>query len=89
MPDGEQEPGVGAGGDAFVEVAPPEAVEFNEAKPVSTRSPLHWSKADSKTAFLVLAIKGLVLAGAVLSVGVLFDQYESWATFWNRWDATH
>jgi hypothetical protein len=92
MPDGDQEPGVSAGDDASVEVALPHpipAVASTEAPPVSPRSFLRWSRADAETAFLVLAIKGLVLAGAVLSVGVLFDQYESWATFWNRWDATH
>ena len=25
----------------------------------------------------------------MLGIGVLFDQYESWQTLWNRWDATH
>ncbi|MFZ1217675.1 MAG: hypothetical protein WAO00_00200 [Chthoniobacterales bacterium] len=48
-----------------------------------------WSAADGETVFLALALKGLVLLLAVLSVGVLFDQYETWATFWNRWDAVH
>lgn len=48
-----------------------------------------WWIADAKTAVVVLALKALVLSAAVLSVGVLFDQYESWSTFWNRWDATH
>jgi hypothetical protein len=49
----------------------------------------HWFAADSETAFLVLALKGLVLLVAVLSVRTLFDQYENWHTLWNRWDATH
>lgn len=38
---------------------------------------------------LVLALKALVLGVAVLSVGTLFDQKESWQTLWGRWDATH
>ena len=30
-----------------------------------------------------------MLGVAVLSVGTLFDQKETWQTLWNRWDATH
>ena len=45
--------------------------------------------ADSEIALLVLFLKGLVLGVAVLSVGTLFDQSETWQTLWNRWDATH
>ena len=50
---------------------------------------LGWSPADKQIVLLVLALKVLVLYLAVLSVGTLFDQYESWRTLWNRWDATH
>ena len=50
---------------------------------------LRWTAADSETALLVLVLKGLVLFLAVLSVGTLFDQYETWSTLWNRWDASH
>jgi len=49
----------------------------------------HWSAADRETTFLVIALKGLVLLVAGLSVGTLFDQTESWSTLWNRWDAVH
>src|SRR5262245_60865071 len=48
-----------------------------------------WSRADKQIVLLVLALKVLVLYLAVLSVGTLFDQYESWRTLWNRWDASH
>lgn len=93
MHDGDHQPGVGADSELAPEIAPPISsvpAETTEADPAPSRpSPLRWSMADSETAFLVLVLKGLVLAAAVLSVGVLFDQYESWATFWNRWDATH
>ena len=40
-------------------------------------------------ALLVLVLKGLVLSVAALGIGTLFDQYENWATLWNRWDASH
>jgi len=50
---------------------------------------LGWSPADKQIVLLVLALKVLVLYLAVLSVGTLFDQYESWRTLWNRWDASH
>jgi hypothetical protein len=50
---------------------------------------LRWSRADSETALLVLALKLLVLVLAAFSIGTLFDQYESWSTLWNRWDARH
>jgi hypothetical protein len=60
-----------------------------ERVPPPVRARLGWSAADGETVFLTLALKGLVLLLAVLSVGVLFDQYETWATFWNRWDAVH
>ena len=50
---------------------------------------LPWSGADTETALLVLVLKGLVLGLAVLSVGTLFDQKETWQTLWTRWDATH
>ena len=79
------------------EVAPeatiPDSRETTLAKETALAPPLRprrrWSAADGETVFLVLALKGLVLFVAVLSVGVLFDQYETWATFWNRWDAVH
>lgn len=48
-----------------------------------------WSPADTETAILVLVLKGLVLGLAVLSVGTLFDQKETWETLWTRWDASH
>src|SRR6476661_10595779 len=50
---------------------------------------LPWPAADTEIAVLVLALKGLVLGVAVLSIGTLFDQKETWETLWNRWDATH
>lgn len=50
---------------------------------------LRWSAADSETVLLVLVLKGLVLFLAALSVQTLFDQYETWHTLWNRWDASH
>ena len=67
---------------------------FELAKPNKARALWHsllrrWSLADRETTFLVIALKGFVLLVAVLSVGTLFDQKESWATLWNRWDATH
>ena len=66
-------------------------VETTDAKPEPPppRPHLRWSAADSETALLVLLLKGLVLGVAVLSVGTLFDQSETWQTLWNRWDATH
>ena len=58
--------------------------------PAPVRPPLlRWSATDNETALLILALKGLVLYLAVLGIGVLFDQYETWQTLWNRWDATH
>ena len=58
--------------------------------PTAVRPALpRWTRADSETAFLVVVLKGLVLYLAVLSIGTLFDQYETWQTLWNRWDATH
>src|SRR4051812_1221626 len=50
---------------------------------------LPWPAADTEMAVLVLALKGLVLGVAVLSIGTLFDQKETWETLWSRWDATH
>src|SRR2546423_3010998 len=50
---------------------------------------LTWSTADTETTILVLVLKGLVLGLAVLSVGTLFDQKETWQTLWTRWDASH
>lgn len=70
----------------------PDSTETTVAKERIPEPPgprLGWSAADAGTVFLVLALKGLVLLLAVLSVGVLFDQYETWATLWNRWDAVH
>jgi hypothetical protein len=61
--------------------------EIPQAPPSSAR--LRWTAADSETALLVLVLKAFVLILAVLSVGTLFDQKETWATLWNRWDATH
>jgi Gpi18-like mannosyltransferase len=58
--------------------------------PVALRSTrLRWTAADTETALFVLVLKGLVLFLAVLSVGTLFDQYETWSTLWSRWDASH
>lgn len=48
-----------------------------------------WTADDTETAILVLVLKGLVLGLAALGIGTLFDQYENWATLWNRWDASH
>ena len=48
-----------------------------------------WSAADNETVLLIAVLKGLVLGLAVLSVGTLFDQKETWETLWTRWDATH
>jgi hypothetical protein len=48
-----------------------------------------WSADDSKTALLILALKGLVLFLAALGIQTLFDQTGSWHTLWNRWDASH
>jgi Gpi18-like mannosyltransferase len=59
----------------------------NPVPPSPTR--LRWSAADRETALLILALKGLVLIFAALSVGTLFDQKESWHTLWTRWDASH
>lgn len=66
-------------------------MELTAATPPTAARPafLGWTRAESETAFLVLALKGLVLYLAVLSIGTLFDQYETWQTLWNRWDATH
>jgi hypothetical protein len=66
-------------------------MEVTEAPPATAPRParLHWTPADTETAFLVLVLKGLVLAVAALGIGTLFDQYENWATLWNRWDASH
>jgi Gpi18-like mannosyltransferase len=50
---------------------------------------LPWPWADTETAILVLVLKVLILGVAVLSVGTLFDQKETWETLWTRWDATH
>jgi len=62
----------------------------NKTTPVAVDSKrLRWSAADGETALLVLALKGLVLFAATLSIGTLFDQSETWHTLWNRWDATH
>jgi hypothetical protein len=64
----------------------------DEEQSPPTPTPLtrwRWSGADTETALLVLILKALVLVIAVLSVGTLFDQKETWQTLWNRWDATH
>jgi Gpi18-like mannosyltransferase len=50
---------------------------------------LPWPPADTEMAILVLVLKVLVLGVAVLSIGTLFDQKETWETLWSRWDATH
>jgi hypothetical protein len=64
--------------------------DHNAKVPTPLRPPrLRWSADDSKTAFLVLALKGLVLFLAVLGIQTLFDQSETWHTLWNRWDANH
>ena len=66
-------------------------METNSANPPSVPPLFHrrWSAEDTEIALLVLLLKGLVLGVAVLSVGTLFDQKETWQTLWNRWDATH
>ena len=66
-------------------------MELTPATPPTAVRPsvLRWTAADSETALLILALKGLVLYLAVLGIGVLFDQYGTWQTLWNRWDATH
>lgn len=66
-------------------------VQAPVAKPAPLPRPkqLRWSAADTETAFLVLVLKGLVLSVAALGIGTLFDQYDNWATLWNRWDASH
>ena len=48
-----------------------------------------WWTADTETALLVLILKAITLILAVVGIGVLFDQYDKWATLWTRWDATH
>ncbi|HVF73391.1 MAG TPA: hypothetical protein VM940_17450 [Chthoniobacterales bacterium] len=53
------------------------------------RGPLRWWTADTETALLVLVVKAITLTLAVVSIGVLFDQYEKWPTLWDRWDASH
>jgi hypothetical protein len=71
-------------------VSPPR--ESNQNASVSTPSrpaPPRWSADDSKTALLILALKGLVLFLAALGIQTLFDQTGSWHTLWNRWDASH
>jgi len=67
-----------------------EKMELTEARPPAPVRPafLRWT-ADTETALFVLVLKGLVLFLAVLSVGTLFDQYETWSTLWSRWDASH
>lgn len=57
--------------------------------PPVARANRRWSAADTEIALLVLLLKGIVLGVAVLSVGTLFDQDETWQTLWNRWDAAH
>ncbi|MEP6956718.1 MAG: hypothetical protein ABI883_07815 [Chthoniobacterales bacterium] len=37
----------------------------------------------------ILALKGLVLGFAALSLRTLTDEELDWATMWNRWDAVH
>ena len=65
-------------------------VENNSAPPAFFKKfRLPWPAADTEMAILVLALKGLILGIAVLSIGTLFDQKETWETLWNRWDATH
>ncbi len=66
-------------------------VEVTDATTATAPAParLRWTTADTETALLVLVLKGLVLGLAALGVGTLFDQYDSWSTLWNRWDASH
>jgi hypothetical protein len=66
-------------------------VEMTDATTPTAPRParLRWTTTDTETALLVLVLKGLVLTLAALSIGTLFDQYESWSTLWNRWDASH
>jgi len=59
------------------------------AQPPARPQLLRWTGADTDTALLILALKGLVLYLAILSVGTLFDQYAPLEKLWNRWDATH
>ena len=61
----------------------------DEASSRSGFTRLRWTAADSETALLVLSLKGLVLFLAVLGIGTLFDQYDTWSTLWTRWDASH
>ena len=63
----------------------------NRSTPPTFLNRIHrrWSAADTETAIFVLILKGLVLGVAVLSIGTLFDQKETWQTLWTRWDATH
>ena len=63
--------------------------ESQAAREPSPSADWRWKAADTETALLVLILKGLVLVVAVLSIGTLFDQKETWQTLWNRWDATH
>ena len=69
----------------------PDNVEMTNAPtPVALPATrLRWSRADSETALLVLILKGLVLFLAALGIQTLFDQKETWATLWTRWDASH
>jgi len=50
---------------------------------------VRWLALDGQTAFLVIALKVLVLVMAALSINTLFDQKEDWSTLWTRWDASH
>src|SRR5215213_8855841 len=72
----------------------PEGDEKSDRRGDSQSAPANfwrrsWTSSDTETAILVLALKGLVLGLAVLSVGTLFDQKEAWETLWTRWDANH
>ena len=66
-------------------------VETTSENPPAPPHPARWrwSVADSETALLVVVLKGVVLVLAVLGIGTLFDQRETWETLWNRWDAAH
>jgi Gpi18-like mannosyltransferase len=57
--------------------------------PIAPRTRSRWWTRDTETALLVLTLKVITLGLAVVSIGVLFDQYDTWENLWNRWDATH